>query len=139
MSKNFTQIVESKSNIIRGMINDNKTDTQIINELKMSVQTFYSYKKRIQKQDAEIWGKVHIDSAKYRASRLIERLEECEILAVIIRDDEKNEPRDRLEAGKTACEAAANIYKLVNEGPTFRVSLPTNPHTINVEPKKIDA
>ena len=100
MSKNFTQIVESKSNIIRGMI---------------------------------------IDSAKYRASRLIERLEECEILAVIIRDDEKNEPRDRLETGKTACEAGANIYKLINEGPTFRVSLPTNPHTINVEPKKIDA
>ena len=27
------------------MINDNKTDTQIIKELKMPVQTFYSYKK----------------------------------------------------------------------------------------------
>ena len=46
MSKNFSQIVESKSNTIRSMINDNKTDTQIINELKMPVQTFYSYKKK---------------------------------------------------------------------------------------------
>ena len=45
MPKNFSQIVESQSNIIRSMINDNKTDTQIINELKMPVQTFYSYKK----------------------------------------------------------------------------------------------
>jgi DNA-binding CsgD family transcriptional regulator len=55
MPKNFSQIVESKSNIIRGMIYDNKTDTQIINELKMPVHTFYSYKKRIQKHDAQIW------------------------------------------------------------------------------------
>ncbi len=68
MPKNFSQTVESQSNIIRSMINDNKTDTQIINELKMPVQTFYSYKKRIQKQDAQIWEKVHIDSAKYKAS-----------------------------------------------------------------------
>jgi hypothetical protein len=45
MPKNFNQIVESQSNIIRNMINDNKTDTQIITELKMPVQTFYSYKK----------------------------------------------------------------------------------------------
>ena len=46
MPKNFSQIVESQSNIIRSMINDNKTDTQIIKELKMPVQTFYSYKKK---------------------------------------------------------------------------------------------
>ena len=123
MPKNFSQIVESQSNIIRKMINDNKTDTQIINELKMPVQTFYTYKKRIQKQDAKIWEKVHIDSAKYRATRLLERLEECELLAVKIRDDEKAEYGDRLEAGKTACVAAANIFKIVNEGPTFRISL----------------
>ena len=88
----------------------------------MPVQTYYSYKKRIQKQDAEIWEKVHIDSAKYRATRLLERLEECELLAVKIRDDENIDPKDRLEAGRTACEAAANIFKIVNEGPTFRTS-----------------
>jgi hypothetical protein len=32
MPKNFSQIVESQSNIIRSMINGNKTDTLIINE-----------------------------------------------------------------------------------------------------------
>ena len=45
MPKNFSQIVESKSNIIRSMINHNKTDAQIIKELKMPIQTFYTYKK----------------------------------------------------------------------------------------------
>jgi hypothetical protein len=41
-----------------------------------------------------------------------------------------------MEASRTMCEAAANIFKLVNEGPTFRVSLPTNAHTVNVPSPK---
>ena len=36
MPKNFSQIVESQSNIIRSMIDENKTDTQIINEKKIN-------------------------------------------------------------------------------------------------------
>ena len=38
---------------------------------------------------------------------------------------------------KTACEAVANIFKLINDGPTFRVTLPTNPHTVNLPSQKI--
>jgi hypothetical protein len=140
MPKNFSQIVESKSNIIRGMINDNKTDTQIINELKMPVQTFYSYKKRIQKQDAQIWEKVHLDSAKYRATKLIQSLEECFYINRQIAINEKEQAKDRIEASRTMCEAAANIFKLVNEGPTFRVSLPISSDTVNLsDPKNIGA
>ena len=41
-----------------------------------------------------------------------------------------------MEASRTMCEAAANIFKLVNEGPTFRVSLLTNAHTVNVPSPK---
>ncbi|MGA8844078.1 MAG: hypothetical protein WB511_10885 [Nitrososphaeraceae archaeon] len=32
-------------------------------------------------------------------------------------------PDDRMEAARTICEAEANIFKLVNEGPTFRTSI----------------
>lgn len=118
------------------MINDNRTDTQIINKLKMPVQTFYTYKKRIQKQDAQIWEKVHIDSAKYRAAKLIQSFEECLYINRQIAISEKQQTRDRMEASRAMCEAAANIFKLVNEGPTFRVSLPSNPHTVNVPSPK---
>ena len=37
MPKNFSQIVESQSNIIRSMIDENKTYTQIINEKNLFV------------------------------------------------------------------------------------------------------
>ena len=88
----------------------------------MPVQTYYSYKKGFKNRTLKYGRKYSIDSAKYRATRLLERLEECELLAVKIRDDENIDPKDRLEAGRTACEAAANIFKTVNEGPTFRTS-----------------
>jgi hypothetical protein len=48
--------------------------------LYKSFDTYYWYKRWIQKEDAKIWDKVHIDSAKYRAGQLIQLLEECYLL-----------------------------------------------------------
>jgi hypothetical protein len=36
-----------------------------------------------------------------------------------------------IEASKTLCIAETNIYKIVQEGPTFRVSLPLVPNNKN--------
>ena len=41
--------------------------------------------------------------------------------------DENAKPADRIEAAKTLCIAETNIFKIVNEGPIFRVSLPLFP------------
>ena len=40
-------------------------------------------------------------------------------------------PADRIEAAKTLCIAETNIFKIVNEGPVFRVSLPIFPKNNN--------
>lgn len=125
MPKNSSQIVEAQSNIIRRMMGDNKTDREIIRELNMPEQTFYLYKRRIQKQDSQIWEKVHIDSAKYRATQFIQSLEECYYFNKKIMGDQKQETKHRIEASRTMCEAPANTFKIVNEGPTYRISLPT--------------
>ena len=75
-------------------------------------------------QDAKIWDEVHMDSAKYRATQLMEALLNCVNLCKQIMNDPKARPDDRIEAAKTLCIAETNIFKIVNEGPTFRVSLP---------------
>ena len=98
MPKNSSQNVENQSNIIRNMMSDNKTDRQIIRELNMPEQTFYLYKRRIQKIDEKIWDKVHIDSAKYRATMLLQSLEECYHINKQIATNEKNKPKDRIQA-----------------------------------------
>jgi hypothetical protein len=116
---------------------ENKPDHIIIRELNIPEQTYYQYKRRIQKKDEKIWEKVHIDSAKYRAAKLIQSLEKCFYINRQIAINEKEQTRDRMEASRTMCEAAANIFKIVNEGPTFRISLPSISHIVNVwRPKR---
>jgi len=41
---------------------ENKSDHIIIRELNIPEQTYYQYKRRIQKKDEKIWEIVHIDS-----------------------------------------------------------------------------
>ena len=72
--------------------------------------------------------KLHIDSAKYRATKLIQSLDECVNVCREIRDNPNNKPDDRMEASRMMCEAEANIFKLVNEGSTFRQSLRYQQH-----------
>ena len=43
-------------------------------------------------------------------------------------NDENAKSDDRLEAAKTLCVAEANIFKLVNDGPTFKPTLPIYPN-----------
>jgi hypothetical protein len=42
-------------------------------------------------------------------------------------NDENAKVSDGIEASKTLCIAETNIYKIVEGGPTFRVSLPLYP------------
>ena len=69
-----------------------------------------------------------MDSAKYRAQRLVDSLLNCVNLCKKIMNDENAKVSDRIEASKTLCIAETNIYKIVEEGPTFRVSLPLYPN-----------
>ena len=72
-----------------------------------------------------------MDSARYRAQRLVDSLLNCVNLCKQIMNDENAKPNDRIEAAKTLCIAETNIYKIVADGPTFRVSLPLYPNNNN--------
>lgn len=124
MSGASSQIVKHQTNLIRQKFAELKTDAEIIRELNIPEQTFYSYKKRIQKHDAKLWDKVYLDSAKFRAVELIQLLDYTKNLCLKIAGNPTSMDKDRVEAAKTACEAQANIVKLLNEGPTFRVTIP---------------
>ena len=81
-------------------------------------------------EDSKIWDKVHIDSAQYRAVRLIEALQNCVNVCKQIINNPNTDNRDRIEAAKTLCLSEANIFKIIQEGPVFKMSLPTNPNPI---------
>ena len=69
VSKKSRSLVEAECSLIRKFMEQNlelgKSHRDIMNELQISQATYYRYvRKRIMDQDAKIWDKVHMDSAK---------------------------------------------------------------------------
>ena len=141
MSRKSRNVMNAETAVIRRYMEQNlplgKGHNDIIKELGISRATYFRYVKRIQDEDAEIWDKVHMDSAKYRATQLMDALLNCVNLCKQIMNDPKSKPNDRIEAAKTLCLSEAHIFKLVNEGPVFKVSLPLYPKNHN-EPELTD-
>ena len=137
MSKKSRSQINIESNFIRQYMEQNlelgKSHEDIIQQLGISRATFYRHVKRIMKQDEKVWDKVHMHSAKYRAQRLVDSLLNCVNLCKQIMNDENAKNSERIEAAKTLCIAETNIYKIVEEGPTFRVSLPLYPNNNHQE------
>ena len=127
--------IEVECNFIRQYMEQNlelgKSHEDIIKELGISRSTYFRHVKRIMDQDAEIWDKVHMDSAKYRATQLMDALLNCVNLCKQIMNDPKSRASDRIEAAKTLCIAETNIFKIIQEGPVFKVSLPLFPKDNN--------
>ena len=127
MSNKSRNLISAETNLIRKFLEQRlelgTSHEDIIQQLGISQATYYRHLQRIQRQDAEKWEKVYLDSAKYRAVQLLTDLQNCRNLCLKIAMDEKEKATDRVEAYKTACEASANIFKLVNDGPTFKITV----------------
>ena len=132
VSKKSRNLVEAECNFVRKFMEQNlelgKSHRDIMNELQISEATYYRHIKRIMDEDAKIWDKVHMDSAKYRAQRLIDDLLNCVNLCKQIMNNPNEKSMDRIEAAKTLAISETQIYKIVESGPTFRVSLPIYPN-----------
>ena len=70
MPRNSKQLVEAQSNRIRRLMEDNKSDRQIIQALGINNHTYYTYKSRIQKEDGHIWDKIHMGLCKIQSNTI---------------------------------------------------------------------
>jgi len=103
---------------------DNLKDDEIIQQLKISVPTFYRYKKKLQKEDAKLHEQQNKDSVKFREAKLHKTLEDGYLISKRIAEDNKTSARDRLEAIKVMATCQAQMAKLTKEGITFQPALP---------------
>ena len=137
MSNKSRNLIAAETNLIRKYLDQRlelgKSHEDIMQELQISQATYYRYVKRIMEQDAQAWDKQYLDSAKYRAVQLLTDLQNYRNLCLKIAMDEKERSTDRIEAYKTAAEASANIFKLVQDGPIFKVTVKSSqlPFDIN--------
>jgi hypothetical protein len=130
MSKKARSLIAAETNLIRKMLeqNVNCSHQEIMEKIQISRPTYHRYIRRMLTEDSKIWDEVHMDSANYRATRLMDSLFNCIKVFNEIMDSPNAKPDDRMEAARTICEAEANVYKLVLEGPTFKttIKLPSN-------------
>ena len=120
--------INAETNLIRKYMEQNlelgKTHNDIMNELQIKPATYYRHVKRIMDTDAKIWDKVHMDSARYRATRLIDALLNCVNVCKQIINDPSSRAADRIEAAKTLCISETHIFKIIQDRPVFKMSLP---------------
>ncbi|MGA8842078.1 MAG: hypothetical protein WB511_00685 [Nitrososphaeraceae archaeon] len=69
MSNKSRNLISAETNLIRKFLEQRlelgTSHEDIIQQLGISQATYYRHLQRIQRQDAEKWEKVYLDSAKY--------------------------------------------------------------------------
>ena len=129
--------VQREKQLIRKLMDiDNLKDDAIIQQLQISVPTFYRYKRRIQKEDARLHEKNNRDSVKFREAKFHKTLEDGYLISKKIAEDQRTSARDRLEAIKVMATCQAQMAKLSREGLTFQPALPQDNKVITIEPRE---
>ena len=129
--------VDRDKQIIRKLMDiDNLKDDAIIQQLQISVPTFYRYKKKLQKEDAKLHEKQNKDSVKFREAKFHKTLEDGYLISKKIAEDQRTSARDRLEAIKVMATCQAQMAKLSREGLTFQPALPQDNKVITIEPRE---
>jgi hypothetical protein len=104
---------------IKRMLEDKKTDSQIIEALHISQRTYYRYKSKILDQDKRQWADVVKESLESRAFKIYQSMQWAYTLNMKIAEDETAKPWTRINAAKSMIEIQVNIYHLLKRGPSL--------------------
>ena len=133
MSKKSRPQIEVETNFIRQYMENNLklglTHEDIIKQLGISRSTYYRHVRRIHKEYEKVWSQCYAQSAVYYASQLVQRLEECINLCKSIRDNPNEDSKVRM------CIAEAQLFKIMESGPTFKPTVPIFPKNHNNQPE----
>ena len=95
----------------------------------MGISNYYRHVKRIMDEDAKFG--IRFTWTLQIQGPTMDALLNCVNLCKQIMNDPKSRASDRIEAAKTLCIAETNIFKIIQEGPVFKVSLPLFPKDNN--------
>ena len=104
---------------VKRMLEDNKTNSQIMETLQIPHQTYYRYKGKVMDQDKQEWAEVVKESLESRALKIKRTLELCYILNKKIAEDNTVPAKDRIEACRVMVENQVNICHLLKRGPSL--------------------
>lgn len=115
MSKS-KRIRKSTIRKIEGLLDDWKTDKEIMEELKIAETTYYRYKNQIYEQDKEVLDKIRATELAYSTLQIRKSLEYC---IKINRDicETSTDDKARIEASRLIVQARSGLRNLLLEPP----------------------
>ena len=100
-NRRASHLVNLQIREVKRMLEDNKTDSQIMETLQIPNRTYYRYKSKIIDQDKEEWAEVVKESLESRALKIKHTLEWSYALNKKIAEDQTARAKDRIEASKS--------------------------------------
>lgn len=120
MGRKASNVVNAEINRLRRVLeSSDKSDIELMEELKIKKTTFYKYKDIIREQDKEAWKEVAKESLESAALKVKKSLDYA---IKIYRDVADNAPdqRARIEAAKKLVECQITFYRMLEKGPTSK-------------------
>ena len=102
---------------VRQMLEDKKTDGQIMETIRIPHRTYYRYKRRILDQDKRQWAAVVKESLESRALKILQSLQWAYLLNKKIAEDRTAQASVRIKASQVMIDTQVNIYHLLKRGP----------------------
>lgn len=104
---------------VKRMLEDNKTDSQIMELLQIPHRTYYRYKGKIIDQDKQEWAEVVKESLESRALKIKQTVEWSYAISKKIAEDDTVRARDRIEACRVMVENQVSLWHLLKRGPNL--------------------
>jgi len=120
MGRKASNVVNAEINRLRRVLEiSDKSDMELMEELKVKKTTFYKYKDIIREQDKEAWKEIAKESLESAALKVKKSLDYA---IKIYRDVADNAPdqRARIEAAKKLVECQITFYRMLEKGPTSK-------------------
>jgi hypothetical protein len=116
-NRRATNLINSQVKQIKQMLEDKKTDSQIMETLRIPHTTYYRYKRRITDEDKQQWAEVVKESPESRALKILQSLQWAYFLNKKIAEDRSAQASIRIKASQVMVETQVNIYYLLKRGP----------------------
>ena len=111
-NRRAANFINSQVKQIKQMLEDKKTDGQIMETLCIPHRTYYRYKSRIIDQDKQQWAKVVKESLESRSLKIYQSLQQAYFMSKKIAEDQTAQARVRIKASQLMahkCTIAAHI------------------------------
>lgn len=120
MGRKASNVVNAEINRLRRVLEStDKTDIDLMEELKVKKTTFYKYKDIIREQDKDAWKEVAKESLESAALKVKKSLDYAIKIYKDVADNSQDQ-RARIEAAKKLVECQITFYRMLEKGPTSK-------------------